>query len=173
MKILVASDIHGNLENTKILIDKFHEFKADRLIILGDIYPGYSYEESLEISNLFSHICTKLYLIRGNCDNYYFDRHSPVGLLEEFSMKINNRNIYFNHGHKGFPNAQFKEKDIYCHGHTHINDISLYHGIIICNPGSVSLPRGGTKASFMIIDDSGIYIYDFNNIIIKKYLFEV
>ena len=173
MKILVASDIHGNLENTKALINKFHEYKADRLIILGDIYPGYSYEDSLEMANLFSHICTKLYLLRGNCDNSYFDRHSPVGLLDEFNMKINDRNIYFNHGHRGFPSVEFKENDIYCHGHTHINDISLYHNIIICNPGSVSLPRGGTKSSFMIIDETGIYIYDFNDVLIKKYSFEV
>ena len=173
MKILIASDIHGNLENTKELINKFYKYQADRMIILGDIYQGYSIEESMEIANLFSQIRTKLYLLRGNCDFATFDTFSPVGMFEEYNMKIGTKTIYFNHGHKGMPKVEFNENDIYCHGHTHINDITLYHNIIICNPGSVSLPRGGTKASFMIIDETGIYIYDFNDEVIKKYNFEV
>ena len=158
MKILVASDIHGDLQNTIELINKFYKYNADRLIILGDIYQGYSLEDSIEIANRFSQITTKLYLLRGNCDFTTFDRFSPVGMFEEYSMMIGTRTIYFNHGHKGIPKVEFKENDIYCHGHTHINDISLYHNIIICCPGSVSLPRAGSKASFMIIDESGIYI---------------
>lgn len=173
MKILVASDIHGSIENTLILINKFNEHLADRMIILGDIYQGYNFEDSNKIANAFSKITQKLYLLRGNCDFLEFDHISPVGLLNQFDMKINSRNIYFNHGHRGIPNVNFNKGDIYCHGHTHINDISFYHDIIICNPGSVTLPRGGSVASYMIIDETGIYIYDFSDTIIKMYKFEV
>lgn len=169
MKLLIASDIHGNLENTKRLLEKFTTSKADYLIILGDIYHGYSYEDSREMMNLFSHICQKLYLLRGNCDSDYDNEMSPVGLLKELKMKIGNRMIYFNHGHTGFPNAQFNPGDIYCHGHTHISEITNYHDIIVCNPGSISLPRGGTKASYMIIDEKQIILYDFCDNIIKVY----
>lgn len=173
MKLLIASDIHGNLDNTKILINKFEKQNADKLIILGDIYHGYSYQDSRDMAHLFSKIVTKLYLIKGNCDSIYDEEISPIGFVTNLSIKLNDRMIYFNHGHLGYPNVEFNEKDIYCHGHTHIPCIKNLDKIIVCNPGSVSLPRGGSKASYMIIDDIGIYIYDFSDNIIMNYLFEV
>ncbi len=173
MKLLIASDLHGNLECTKLLIKKFHEYQADRLIILGDIYQGYSYTDSRMMANLFSTICTKLYLLKGNCDYINELNYSPVGFLEQYNIIINGHTIYFNHGHQGIPNVNFNKGDIYCHGHTHMNEISFYNDIIICCPGSMSMPRGGTKPSFMIVDDNGIYIYDLNDEIIKEYKFEV
>ena len=41
MKYLVVSDIHGSSESCNILIEKFNQFNADKIIILGDIlYHG-------------------------------------------------------------------------------------------------------------------------------------
>ncbi len=173
MKLLIASDIHGNLNNTKLLIEKFYQHKADKLIILGDIYHGYSYQDSRSMADLFSQITDKLYLIRGNCDSDYDEDISPVGLRLNLELDFNGRSIYFNHGHRGYPNVSFKENDIYCHGHTHIPSITKLDKIIVCNPGSVSLPRALSRASYMIIDNEGIYILDFNDNIIMRYLFEV
>lgn len=173
MKLLIASDIHGNLENTIKLLDKFKNHNADKLIILGDIYHGYSYSDSREMANLFSEYCNRLILIKGNCDSTYDLNYSPVGLLNEYIVEFKNRHIYFNHGHMGYPHVNFNVGDIYCHGHTHINDIGNYNGVIICNPGSISLPRGGSVASYMIIDEDGIHIYNFKDVIIKELLFEV
>lgn len=173
MKLLIASDIHGNLENTVSLINKFNMHQADKMIILGDIYHGYSYQDSRDMANLFSQIVTKLYLLKGNCDSDYDNEISPTGLVNSLTIEFNNRTIYFNHGHQGFPNVEFKTYDIYCHGHTHIPSIDVLDKIIVCNPGSVTLPRGGFKPSYMIIDDFGIYIYDFGDNMIMKYIFEV
>lgn len=173
MKLMIASDIHGDLDNTKRLIRKFEEQKADKLIILGDIYHGYSYQDTYEMVNLFSKLCTKLYLLRGNCDSDYDEDISPVGLLKELKIELGRRNIYFNHGHQGFPKASFNPGDIYCHGHTHIPSIRQLDQIIVCNPGSVSLPRGGSKSSYMVIEENGIYIYDFSDHLLIKHIFEV
>lgn len=38
MKFLIASDLHGSLESTKLLLQAFEKEKADKLILLGDIY---------------------------------------------------------------------------------------------------------------------------------------
>lgn len=173
MKLMIVSDIHGNLENTKIIVSKFHEIKADKLIVLGDIYQGYSYSDRNKMMNIFSTICQDLILIRGNCDSDIDVDLSPVGLIKEYSLRMKDRTIYFNHGHLGYPNVNFNIGDIYCHGHTHINQIVDRNGIIVCNPGSVTLPRGGTMASYMIINTNGIYIYNFRDKIIKQYQFEV
>lgn len=172
MKLMIASDIHGNFENTKILIDKFNNSKADKLIILGDIYHGYSYTDTRAMMDLFSTICTKLILIKGNCDSEFDVEQSTVSMYKEYSIRVNSRTIYFNHGHLGYPNVCFNKGDIYCHGHTHINEI-VVSDIIRCCPGSITLPRANTPASYMIIDEKGIYIYNFNDLIIKQYLFEV
>ena len=173
MKLLVASDIHGSLENTITLMEKFKFHNPDKLILLGDTYNSYDCSVNRKLGDIFSEYCHKLVILAGNCDSEDDLEISPVGLYKEYMMMIGKRKIYFNHGHRGFPNVTFDPGDIYCHGHTHICKIEKYNEVIICNPGSVSLPRGGTPASYMIIDDSGIYIYDFRDNIVNKYLFEV
>lgn len=172
MKFLVASDIHGNLENTKKLVELFHQHQADVLVLLGDIYHGYSYQESREIAHVLSNICTRLYLVKGNCDSEMDNLFSPVGMRTIWNLPFKNHQIYFSHGHLGIPNVNFQKGDICCQGHTHIPMIQNYHDIIFCNPGSVTLPRGGSKASYMMIEDKGIYIYDFQNQWIQKLEFE-
>lgn len=172
MKLMIVSDIHGNLKNTQEIIKIFNSNNSDKLIILGDIYHGYSYSDDCEIANLLSTITQKLILIKGNCDSSMDEDISPTGMYKEYSIKLDGRIIYFNHGHQGICKANFNIGDIYCHGHTHINEI-IVDDIIRCCPGSVTLPRAGSKASYMIIDDFGIYIYDFGSTIINKYLFEV
>ena len=41
-------------------------------------------------------------------------------------------------------------------GHTHVGNIEKINGKIIANPGSISKPRGGTKKSYLIIDENDI-----------------
>ena len=38
MKILIASDIHGSAYYLKKVLEKFKEEKADKIVLLGDIY---------------------------------------------------------------------------------------------------------------------------------------
>ena len=38
MKILIASDIHGSQYYAKKLVDRFNAEKADKMVLLGDIY---------------------------------------------------------------------------------------------------------------------------------------
>jgi len=168
MKLMVASDIHGSVEAVKQLIEKFKMHKADKLIILGDIYQGYKMEDSLEIMRLLSDVITKVYLLRGNCDSPFLENISPIGMHNNLVLKLDQKTIYFNHGDKGMPNVDFSDGDIYCCGHTHIQGIKKYHHIIICNPGSTTLPRAGSKASYMIITSDTITIYDFFENIIDQ-----
>ena len=53
-------------------------------------------------------------------------------------------------------------------GHTHRGMILKDNGKYFLNPGSISRPRGDSDKSFMIIDDSGIYLKDLDNNIIDK-----
>ncbi len=172
MKLFIASDIHGDLDRTKELIKKFKLSNADNLIILGDICSGYSYCQDKDMMELLESVSPRLVLLKGNCDTNMDLDITSVKMYDEYIVQMDNRRIYFNHGHQGICNIKFNKKDIYCHGHTHISNISV-GDIIRCCPGSIVFPRGGGIASYMIIDDSGIYIYSLQDKIIMKYFFEV
>ena len=46
-----------------------------------------------------------------------------------------------------------EEGEIILRGHTHIPEKSLISGVMHLNPGSVSLPKGGSAASYMVYAD--------------------
>ena len=42
------------------------------------------------------------------------------------------------------------------------------NGLLICNPGSISLPKGGTPAGYAIYENKKISLYDLQGNIIKS-----
>lgn len=66
MKIAVFSDVHGNLNALKTVLEQIRERKADLTIFLGDIFQrGNEETECLEILKDKEIICLK-----GNCELY-------------------------------------------------------------------------------------------------------
>ena len=74
MKYFIASDIHGSYKFCKMMVEKFKESNADKLILLGDIlYHGprnslpqeYNPKKVIELLN---NISEKIICVRGNCD---------------------------------------------------------------------------------------------------------
>lgn len=133
MKIAVISDTHKikkYIELSKKYIDG-----ADVLIHLGD--------NSEDIEELTMDFKGEVYGVRGNCD--YINKYPNEQLLI-----LGGKRIFITHGHiygvkNGMMNILYKGEelgaDIILFGHTHIALIEEYKGIIIMNPGSVSLPR--------------------------------
>lgn len=173
MKIYVISDIHGSYEDLELFIDKLKNKEYDNLIILGDILHGYGYSNNTRISqigNLLSHVVTKLILIRGNCDLREDEKYLPTGFRDSLHLMLKGRNVYFIHGHHYFPFGILKENDILCHGHTHINHITVdkKQKHIECCPGSISMPRAKTDKTYMEINDNAIIIYNMNDEVINQ-----
>lgn len=173
MKIYVISDIHGSYEDLELFIDKLKNKEYDNLIILGDILHGYGYSNNTSISqigNLLSHVVTKLILIRGNCDLREDEKYLPTGFRDSLHLMLKGRNVYFIHGHHYFPFGILKENDILCHGHTHINHITVdkKQKHIECCPGSISMPRAKTDKTYMEINDNAIIIYNMNDEVINQ-----
>lgn len=150
IRAIVISDSHGNLSNVKEILRK--ERQIDVVFHLGDMQGQ---EEELKL------MCNcPVYAVRGNCD--YF---SPFSLTDIVTLE-NNR-IFMAHGHTFGVNwgwseivnvARQKGCNIVMCGHTHIPDITPCGDVIAMNPGSVSLPRQGTKEPtyiVMTIDDNG------------------
>ncbi len=149
MKIIVASDTHG--DSTRLLEVLARNKDFDMLIHLGDGENDFP-----DIQMLYP---TKgLVYVAGNCD---YGVHPA-----EHIATVCGKRIFCCHGHRYRVNyglellaaaAAKNECAIALYGHTHVPRIETLDGIMIMNPGSLTLPRGGSERSFGVIEisDSG------------------
>lgn len=163
MKILIVSDSHGMNGPLRAVILKEN---PDMLIHLGDS----EYMQS-EIARWAGAPKTACIFVRGNCDNSYCD---PSIVKDEAVFSLKGHRIFCSHGHQQRVNyglltlsltAQEKGCDICMFGHTHIpydshgDAVNSFRGFDdiptgprILNPGSISVPRGGSRRSYMIME---------------------
>lgn len=147
MKIIVASDTHG--DSTRLIEVLARNKDFDMLIHLGD-----GENDFRDIQTLYP---TKgLVYVAGNCD---YGNHS-----NEHIAVAGGKRIFCCHGHRYRVNcgiellaaaAAKNECAIALYGHTHVPKIETLDGVMIMNPGSLTLPRGGSERSFGIIGISG------------------
>ncbi len=133
MKVIIISDSHGNLDNVRKIMEK--EKDVDRVIHLGDLIGQ---DEQLKM------ICDcPIYAVRGNGD---FWSKNPMS----DTVEIGKNKIFITHGHNfgvdfGIDRLCYAAKEQGCniamYGHTHVPENSVFGGIIVVNPGSVSRPR--------------------------------
>lgn len=143
-KVLVISDTHGRTANLEKILPKVKPI--DYLLHLGDVSREEDYIEVLaECPCCF---------IAGNND-YFSD------LPRERLIKIEKIPIFMAHGHCHYVNARkdmiksvAKEKGarIALFGHTHVPFCEEMDGVLVANPGSLSLPRQADgRPTYMIL----------------------
>ena len=169
MKYIIASDIHGSLFYTKLLMEHFNQLQADKLILLGDIlYHGPRNPLPLEynpkeVSNLLNEYRSKIIWIKGNCDSEVDQMVLNFQAVNEAVLVINNRNIYLSHGHIiNEDNNLLLDRDILISGHTHIQVCKEVNNITYLNPGSTSLPKEDSKNAFILLDENKLTCLSFN-----------
>lgn len=168
MTLLILSDIHGDYESFKKIIDK-EEF--DKIIILGDLFSyDYNYENYTEsdIIKLIQSLKDRLIFIKGNSD-YNID-YNVLNLkaFDIITLPYDNNQITYTHGDKyckGF--LPENHGNIFINGHTHRPVLSKEDGIIYCNPGSVGRPRGNSSKGYLILKDNKFILKDINQNIIS------
>lgn len=158
MKILIASDLHGDALRCEELIERFKAEGANRLLLLGDILyhgprndlpPGYAPKRVIEMLSGLSDVID---CVRGNCDAEVdgmvlsFDVLTP-----EKSFNINGLSLYATHGHH-LDEVNLEGIDVVLYGHTHIPTKELNEGVWLLNPGSLSIPKEGSCYSYMTLD---------------------
>ncbi len=141
MKILVFSDSHGR---TVDIYDAIEREKPDGVIHLGDYT-----EDVRELRRAYAYTSMPIYAVRGNND---FDRDFPMFIV----MTLGGVEMYLTHGHRervyGMSAGQlpYRAKENGCQlamfGHTHRLFLEQIDGVMVFNPGSISLPRGGRKS---------------------------
>ena len=140
MKVLVFSDSHGR---TVDMYDAIEREVPDSVIHLGDYT-----EDVRELRHAYEYDIP-IYGVRGNND---FDSDFPRFIV----MSLGGVEMYLTHGHLervyGMSAGQvpYRAKENGCilamFGHTHRLFLEKMDGIMVFNPGSISLPRGGRKS---------------------------
>ena len=88
MRIIAITDIHGNENKVKWLIEKIRDEKFDALLIAGDITHFKGRRSAEKILNHFLELDRPIYAVMGNCDG-----RDVLDLLEELGISIHNKRI--------------------------------------------------------------------------------
>lgn len=163
MKLLVISDTHHYIDNARDVLTRIGT-QIDAVIHLGDHDT-----DAAELKKEFSTL--PFYVVKGNND---YGMETPSNRI----IRMCGRSILLTHGHK--QNVYFsydsiaywaeeKGADAVLFGHTHHPVYDNTGRVLLLNPGSLSLPRGGTPPTFAILNitehgrmEAAIMAYDKN-----------
>lgn len=172
MKILIASDIHGDLESAELVLGAYRDECCDRLLLLGDLlYHGprndlpKTYNPKAVIA-LFNKNKDIILAVRGNCDTEVDQMVLDFPILADYAyLSLDGLSVFATHGHHH--NTQtpppLRRGEILVHGHTHIltaqrfGDSNLY-----LNPGSAALPKEGNPRTYMVYENRRFTVKDFD-----------
>ena len=169
MKLLIASDIHGSITYAEKLIQVYEKEQPDSIVLLGDILyhgprndlpEGYAPKE---VAALFNKYKDDIICMKGNCDAYVDSMVLDFCICEDVGVIFDGKNrIYMSHGHIHNPEnlPKIPEGSVFLYGHTHIAKDEVINGIRAINPGSLSIPKGGQKNSYMIYEDGKFSWFD-------------
>jgi|SRR3712207_217 len=157
MRLLILSDSHQSIDRLNKLVELIHD-EIDIIIHAGDNYRD----------AVFLRERTKKPIIAvvGNCDFESADI--------EISFELEGVKFFLTHGHRYsvkygpdvlVTKALEEGANIAIYGHSHIKFDSYVSGLLVINPGSLSLPRDGSRGSYVVMDiENGSYEYEYRYI---------
>ena len=174
-KIIIASDIHGSAHWCAELLSAFETEQADRLVLLGDLlYHGPRNDFPDEYSprkvfDMLNNIKEKITCVRGNCDAEVDQMVLPFPIMAKTeTLSVDGRTWFAAHGHRAGANPTDRDLpdlpagSVVLSGHTHVPTCDRNEGgLLLLNPGSVSIPKGGFPASYAIYENGTFSVLDF------------
>lgn len=179
MKLLIASDIHGDLSAANALIAVAEREMCERILLLGDLlYHGprndlpKDYDPKGVITLLNAHK-EKILAVRGNCEAEVDQMVLEFPVLADYALLfLDGVRVFATHGHHFTLSSPppMCHGDILLHGHTHIPACEPFgDGNVYLNPGSVALPKGGFPKSYMLFEDGLFQTLDFDGNLLFSY----
>ena len=164
MKLLIASDLHGSACCVRLLLERLAEENADRLVLLGDyLYHGPRNDlppeyDTRATEKLLNAVAPPPLCIRGNCDGEVDQMVLAFPMMADFAAILaDGRTLYLTHGHhREEAAAALHPGDVLFYGHTHVPDFSDHGGVWWVNPGSVSIPKNGSRRSYILYENGVI-----------------
>lgn len=162
MKILFLSDIHGVPSALEQALAAAEPMKYDKIVLLGDLlYHGPrngvpDFYDPVKVVEILNGLKDKIIAVRGNCDAEVDQMMFRFPMMGDYAILDAEREKFFlTHGHLwnecNLP--PLGTGTVLAHGHTHVPELKrLECGVTVFNPGSVSLPKGGSSRSFGFYD---------------------
>ena len=181
MKLLICSDIHGDLDSMKRVISAYENEDADKLVILGDLLyhgprndlpPTSAPKAVIEILNAHRE---DIISVRGNCDTEVDQMVLSFPILSDYSViYTDGLTLFLTHGHKLNPDnpPPLGHGEILLTGHTHVQKcVEFGDGNFYINPGSVALPKENNPRTYMIYENRCFTLKTFEGEIIFTKVF--
>ena len=143
------------------LLERYQQEGAQQLILLGDLVysgsyaPQYEYDPH-QVIQLLRPLAREILWVEGNCDR------GAGALGPAFPMYAGSAtvsweglSVFLTHGHRYGPHnpPPIGAAQVLLSGHTHIPSWQWVGDLFCANPGSVSLPRGGSPHSCLLYED--------------------
>lgn len=169
MRILFISDIHGVPATLEAALAAGDSLGFDKIALLGDVmYHGPrngvpNFYDPVRVAALLNARKDSIVAVRGNCDAEVDQMMLEFPIMSDYALlDAGDETFFLTHGHiwNECHLPPLGAGTVLAHGHTHIPELKrLDCGVTIFNPGSVSLPKGGTSRSFGYYDGGELKHY--------------
>lgn len=178
MKRFILSDIHGSAPRLERALHWFDAWGGDQLILLGDLLyhgprndlpEGYDPKKCI---GLYEKYKEHIIAVRGNCDSEVDQMVLDFPMTADYALLVEGKQkMFLTHGHIYGEEAMpsLSANDIFFSGHTHIPVMKQVHSIHVINPGSISIPKGNSLASFGVLEDGVFQLVSLDGEILATY----
>ena len=162
-RILLFSDSHGVAAAMKALRARVEADAPDLVCFLGDaLYHGprngvpldYDTRRSAEE---FNAMAERIVAVRGNCDAEIDQMMLSFPMMGTYATVLaGGVRLFLSHGHLWGPDERLPPLpagSIVATGHTHVPTVERVHDVWCFNPGSISIPKGGSGPSYALLED--------------------
>lgn len=161
MKLMIASDIHGSALYCGQLLEAFQRERAEKLLLLGDLlYHGARNDlpagyDTKKTTALLNAVKEQLLCVRGNCESEVDQMVLEFPVLGQYTLLFwEGHTILAVHGHDWGPDRlpPMAAGTLLLSGHTHVPAFRREGNCILANPGSVSIPKGGSGRGYLTLE---------------------
>ena len=163
------SDIHGVPSKLAAALAAADALGFDRLVLLGDLlYHGPrngvpNFYDPEKVAAMLNARKERIIAVRGNCDAEVDQMMFEFPMMSDYAVLDAGAETFFlTHGHlwNELRLPPIGMGTVLVHGHTHVPEQKkLKCGLTIFNPGSVSLPKGGSSCGFGYFDGTELVRY--------------
>lgn len=162
MKLMIASDLHGSSHFVQKLMERFEAEQPDKLLLLGDLLyhgPRNFLPEEYDcpsVAEMLNRIKNQIVAVRGNCDSEVDQMVLEFPIMSDYTLlEINGLSLFATHGHVWCETylPRMADNTILLNGHTHIPACVEHGNYTYINPGSTSIPKGGSVSSYLMLED--------------------
>ena len=178
MKLLIASDIHGDLDSAKAVFNAYEKEKCDKVLLLGDLlYHGprndlpSTYNPKAVIA-LLNENKEKILAVRGNCDTEVDQMVLTFPILADYAyLSLDGLSVFATHGHhhNTATPPPLRRGEILLHGHTHVLCATPFgDGNWYINPGSAALPKEGNPRTYAAYENRAFTVKTLDGAVVLK-----